>query len=52
MQINLPETGTLFFISDHCHVIENVCINPHSKGEQKLTVLLVAGRHSPRLAGA
>ncbi|RAL65008.1 hypothetical protein DID88_001116 [Monilinia fructigena] len=23
MQINLPETGTFFFISDHCHVIEN-----------------------------
>jgi hypothetical protein len=24
MQINLPESGTIFFISDHCHVIENV----------------------------
>lgn len=24
MQINMPETGTFFFISDHCHVIENV----------------------------
>ena len=24
MQINMPETGTYFFISDHCHVIENV----------------------------
>jgi len=23
MQINLPEAGTFFFISDHCHVIEN-----------------------------
>jgi len=23
MQINLPESGTFFFISDHCHVIEN-----------------------------
>ncbi|KAF7588410.1 hypothetical protein BBP40_005739 [Aspergillus hancockii] len=23
MQINMPETGTFFFISDHCHVIEN-----------------------------
>ncbi|KAK5110915.1 hypothetical protein LTR62_005453 [Meristemomyces frigidus] len=23
MQINLPENGTFFFISDHCHVIEN-----------------------------
>jgi len=26
MQINLPESGTFFFISDHCHVIENVSI--------------------------
>jgi hypothetical protein len=26
MQINLPNSGTFFFISDHCHVIENVCI--------------------------
>lgn len=24
MQINLPDSGTFFFISDHCHVIENV----------------------------
>ncbi|KAL4761051.1 N-acyl homoserine lactonase family protein [Aspergillus foveolatus] len=23
MQINMPETGTFFFISDHCHVLEN-----------------------------
>jgi hypothetical protein len=26
MQINLPESGTYLFISDHCHVIENVSI--------------------------
>jgi glyoxylase-like metal-dependent hydrolase (beta-lactamase superfamily II) len=26
MQINLPDSGTIFFISDHCHVIENVSI--------------------------
>lgn len=26
MQINLPESGTIFFISDHCHVIENVSL--------------------------
>lgn len=25
MQINMLHTGTFFFISDHCHVIENVC---------------------------
>lgn len=25
MQINMPESGTFLFISDHCHVIENVC---------------------------
>lgn len=24
MQVNLPQSGTFFFISDHCHVIENV----------------------------
>jgi glyoxylase-like metal-dependent hydrolase (beta-lactamase superfamily II) len=24
MQINLQNSGTFFFISDHCHVIENV----------------------------
>lgn len=24
MQINLPDSGTFLFISDHCHVIENV----------------------------
>ena len=24
MQVNLPDSGTIFFISDHCHVIENV----------------------------
>ncbi|KAL4971499.1 beta-lactamase-like protein [Aspergillus desertorum] len=23
MQTNMPETGTFFFISDHCHVLEN-----------------------------
>ena len=23
MQLNLPNSGTFFFISDHCHVIEN-----------------------------
>jgi glyoxylase-like metal-dependent hydrolase (beta-lactamase superfamily II) len=26
MQINLPDSGTIFFISDHCHVIENVSL--------------------------
>jgi hypothetical protein len=27
MQINLPDSGTFFFISDHCHVIENVSLH-------------------------
>lgn len=27
MQINLPDSGTFLFISDHCHVIENVCVS-------------------------
>jgi len=26
MQINLLESGTFLFISDHCHVIENVSL--------------------------
>lgn len=32
MQINMPETGTFFFISDHCHVIENVSFPPSVSG--------------------
>lgn len=24
LQINMPGSGTFFFISDHCHVMENV----------------------------
>jgi len=28
MQINMPEMGTYIFISDHCHVIENVSRHP------------------------
>lgn len=28
MQINMPEMGTFFFISDHCHIIENVSSQP------------------------
>lgn len=36
MQINLPDSGTFFFISDHCHVIENV-----SLGLGKLTNTLL-----------
>jgi len=31
MQINMPETGTFLFISDHCHVIENVSAGASSK---------------------
>jgi len=27
MQINMPDSGTFLFISDHCHVIENVSID-------------------------
>lgn len=30
MQINLRDSGTFFFISDHCHVIENVRYNVQS----------------------
>jgi hypothetical protein len=28
MQINMQDTGTFLFISDHCHVIENVSLLP------------------------
>ena len=32
MQINLPNSGTYLFISDHCHVIENVsAIHTHAQ---------------------
>ena len=31
MQINMPESGTYFFISDHCHVIENVSLDPRRR---------------------
>ncbi|KAH0845556.1 hypothetical protein FOPE_12693 [Fonsecaea pedrosoi] len=24
----MPDSGTFFFISDHCHVIENVSVHP------------------------
>lgn len=27
MQINMQDTGTFLFISDHCHVIENVGVS-------------------------
>jgi glyoxylase-like metal-dependent hydrolase (beta-lactamase superfamily II) len=26
MQINMQDSGTFFFMSDHCHVIENVSL--------------------------
>jgi glyoxylase-like metal-dependent hydrolase (beta-lactamase superfamily II) len=35
MQINLPESGTIFFISDHCHVIENVSDSYLLNNEEK-----------------
>lgn len=38
MQINLPDSGTFFFISDHCHVIENVGLY-HSKLTSALLML-------------
>ena len=37
MQINMPDSGTFLFISDHCHVIENVSIRAFSNGAE-LTV--------------
>ena len=36
MQLNLPDSGTFLFISDHCHVIENVSwprTPDHEKGQ-------------------
>lgn len=30
MQVNLPDSGTFLFISDHCHVIENASIPIHA----------------------
>ena len=37
MQINMPDSGTFLFISDHCHVIENVSIRAFSN-DSELTV--------------
>ena len=34
MQLNLPDSGTFLFISDHCHVIENVSL-PHDLSHKK-----------------
>jgi hypothetical protein len=42
MQINMPDSGTFFFISDHCHVIENVSYRD----------LLSAMELTPRCSGA
>ena len=42
MQINLRNSGTLYFMSDHCHVIENVRINPDSTKFNKVTCDVVA----------
>lgn len=54
MQINMPDSGTFLFISDHCHVIENVCSLSGSVLPSTSSMLTisspVAGRHSPRLA--
>jgi hypothetical protein len=36
MQINLPDSGTFFFISDHCHVIENVSLGGDNLGSIEL----------------
>ena len=36
MQINLPNSGTFFFISDHCHVIENVSEMDPGGGRQEI----------------
>lgn len=52
MQINLQETGTFFFISDHCHVIENVNCLPLSVLSLLADSIKVARRHPTRLACA
>lgn len=49
MQINMPETGTFFFISDHCHVIENVSL-PGSLCLKLANGLIVARWYSSRMA--
>lgn len=41
MQINMPVMGTYFFISDHCHVIENVSTRGITHySEPKLTLFI------------
>lgn len=41
MQINMRESGTFLFISDHCHVIENVSYPPSSPPSHLPRVLLI-----------
>ena len=53
MQLNLPDSGTFLFISDHCHVIENVSwprtLN-HEKG-QSLKLGIPSGAMESHKAG-
>lgn len=61
MQINLQDSGTFLFISDHCHVIENVSLSPVMDGALGLgmrrflltfSLRAVARRYSAGLAGS
>ncbi len=48
MQINMPDSGTFLFISDHCHVIENV--SSPFLAVPKTDIVLVARWYPSRLA--
>jgi hypothetical protein len=50
MQINLQESGTFLFISDHCHVIENVRTH-EMKWDSRADNLIPSGETASRKAG-
>ncbi|KAJ6783008.1 hypothetical protein PWT90_08343 [Aphanocladium album] len=50
MQINMANTGTFFFVSDHCHVIENVGTRPFHTFARNLGSILTATYSSGAMA--
>ena len=51
MQINMIGSGTFFFVSDHCHVMENVSADWRSLLNVELMIAVV-GWHPPWLASS
>jgi hypothetical protein len=51
MQINMPDSGTFFFISDHCHVGDLVLTFPSQAYELDVGHRKLARWYSTRMAG-